>query len=252
MPSKSDSNSRRIGRWVAIVVCVMAGTSAIALAQNYRSTLVLAPYSLSFGDVLVGRATDAQTITLLNTGPVPARVDKISITGPFTEVNNCPAPPATLGNNQTCGIEVTFKPGEAAAATGTVSVFHDGRPEPFVVSLQGNGTLDASAVKFSPAAVNFDEEKVGDVSRAQTITLTNAGQKVLFITGISTEGDFTLLPSSTCEKVAGALPPNGSCTLVVTFTPLEMGPRQGTIVVKDDAEDSPQRVQLSGRGEERQ
>jgi len=222
-----------------------------AHAQNFRSTLVLAPYSLSFGDVLVGKTTDAQTITLLNTGAVPAQIDKVTITGPFSQTNNCPVPPATLGENQTCGIEVVFKPLGPTRASGNVSVFHDGRADPFVVALAGAGTLDSSLVKFSPASLDFGAQKMGAVSTAQTTTLTNAGQKTLFISRIANEGDFTIAPSSTCEKLTTALASGASCTLVVTFTPLGTGPRTGAVVVSDDAEDSPQRIRLSGTGQER-
>ena len=246
--SPYKSLSRPLRRAVCISICgIVAGG---APGQNYRSTLALAPYSLSFGNVLVGKTTDAQTITLLNTGPVPARIDKITITGPFKETTNCPVPPASLNENVTCGIEVTFTPTGPSAASGTVSVFHDGRSEQFIVSLTGSGTLNVSAAKFSPPSIDFGERNIGDVSPSETIILSNAGQKMLFISKLSTEGDFTIAPSSTCEHLTMALAPNASCTLAVTFTPLGPRSRQGAIVVNDDAEDSPQRVRLSGAGHE--
>lgn len=144
----------RFLRW-ATCISICGIVAAGARGQNYRSTLALAPYSLSFGNVLVGKTAAAQTITLLNTGPVPTRIDEITITGPFNETTNCPVPPVTLNENETCGIEVTFKPTGPNATSGTVSVFHDGRPEPFIVSINGSGTLNASAVKFSPPSMAF-------------------------------------------------------------------------------------------------
>lgn len=220
----------------------------LASGQSFRTTLVLSPYSLSFGEVAVGETADAQTITLLNSGSTPVQIDKIILSGPFSQKNNCPAPPATLGKNQTCGVEVSFLPLAPSRASGSVSVFHDGSTEPLQVALAGTGTVEESAPEFSPAAVNFDEQSIGVTSSPQTVTLKNAGKKGLAIASVSSEGDFTILPASTCSSLPGPLAPNESCTIVVTFAPLGTGKRQGSIVVQDNAQDSPQRVPLSGSG----
>ena len=250
MPSQFDLDCSSLLRFVAIGLCLFGMGAKNTRGQNYRSSLVLAPYSLSFGDVLLGKTSEVQTITLLNTGPVRSQIDKITITAPFYETSDCPVPPASLGENERCGIEVSFKPSEAKPASGSVSVFHDGNAQSLVVSLTGSGTLDASAVKFSPSSLSFGEQKVGNTSSAQTITLTNAGTRALVITNVSTEGDFTISPVSTCEKLGNALGPNADCTIVVTFTPLGAGERAGAITVMDDAENSPQRVPLSGPAQE--
>lgn len=222
----------------------------LASGQTFRSTLALSPYSLSFGEVTVGKTADAQTITLLNTGPIPVQIDKITISEPFSQTNNCPIPPAVLGENQTCGVEVTFTPTAPNPAAANVSVFHDGRADPLEVALAGAGTLEVAAPEFSPASVNFDEQSVGTSSSQQTVTLTNAGKRALAIASVSSEGDFTISPTSTCASLSGPLAPNANCTIVVTFAPLGTGKRQGAIAVQDDAETSPQRVPLSGSGRE--
>ena len=220
----------------------------LSARQSFRATLVLSPYSLSFGEVTVGKTTDAQTITLLNTGPIPVQIDRISISAPFSQTNNCPVPPATLGKNQTCGVEVTFTPAAADPAAGSVSVFHDGSADPLEVAVAGMGTLEESAPEFSPSSVNFDEQTVGVTGSPQTVTLRNAGKRALLVAGVSSEGDFSILPTSTCASLSGPLAPNARCTIVVTFAPLGPGKRQGSIAVRDDAQNSPQRIPLSGSG----
>ncbi len=226
------------------------GASA-ASPQDYRSSLVLGPYSISFGEVPVGQTTDSQTITLLNTGDSGGQIDKITITGDgFSQTNNCPVPPASLAKNQTCGVEVTFTPKGPAAVSGIVSVFHDKNPNPVTVSLTGYATLNASAVTFSPLSLTFDEQKQGTSSMPETINVSNTGKKTLVVSSVASDGDFTIMPSSTCEILHGSLAPSSSCTVVVTFTPLGIGNRTGHITFTDDAPGSPQNVALTGIGKQ--
>lgn len=229
----------------------MALGASAASAQDYRSSLILGPYSLSFGEVVVGKQSGAQTITLVSTAAPGALIDKITVTGDFNISSDCPAPPALLARNQTCGIEVTFKPATPAPASATVSVFHDRNPVPLTVSLTGAGALNASSVGFSPSSLDFSEQSIGTPSAPRTVTLSNTGQKNLLISSISIEGDFTIMPASTCESLVGALGPAADCTVVIIFTPLGPDKRDGAVVFKDDADDSPQRVALTGVGKER-
>jgi len=222
-----------------------------AWAQDFRSSLVLAPYAVDFGEVAVGKASDPQTITLLNTGSAGGRVDKITLAGDgFSQTSNCPISSAPLAKNQTCGIEVTFKPASAGPASGSISVFHDGISDPLKVTLTGSGTLHASAVTFSPHSLDFGEQPVGTSSKPQTLTMSNTGQKTLLVTAINSDGDFTILPGSTCETLQASLDAGATCTLNVTFTPLGPGSRQGHLIFTDDARGSPQKVALTGTGKQ--
>jgi hypothetical protein len=247
-PSKSASGVCRLCRYPPIAISILGAAASVAWAQDFRSSLVLGPYSLSFGDVVVGKASDPQTITLLSTGTAGAQIDEIAITGPFRQTNNCPVSPASLAKDETCGIEVTFRPTAAGSASGTVSVFHDRSADPLKVSLTGIGTLNPSSVKFSPPSLKFDEQNIGTTSEPQSVKLESVGEKTLLISSIGVEGDFTIMPRSTCESLVGSLASNDSCTVVVTFTPLGPGKREGAIVIEDDAPDSPQRVPLTGMG----
>lgn len=168
------------------------------------------------------------------------------MSGPFRQTTNCPVPPATLAKNQTCGIEVVFDPTMPGPASGMVSIFHDGIATPIKVLLSGNGTAEPSSVKLSPMSLTFGEQTIGTPSPPQTVTLTSSGDRTLLISSISVEGDFTIMPASTCESLVGSVAAHANCTVVVTFTPLGPGKRNGAIVFKNDAPDSPQRISLSG------
>jgi hypothetical protein len=224
-------------------------TSA-APAQDFRSSLIRAPYSISFGEVTVGKTSDPQTITVLNTANSGGQINKITVTGDFTQTTNCPTPPASVAQNETCGVDVTFRPMAAGPASGTVSIFHDRSPDPLTVSLTGSGTLNVSSVKASSSSLNFGEQDVGMMSMPQTITMSNAGKKTILVSAVNLDGDFTMMTNSTCESIEGTLAPGSSCTVVVTFTPLEVGKREGSLKFTDDGADSPQTVALTGIGKQ--
>jgi hypothetical protein len=230
-----------------IVLSILAPSMS---AQDSRSSLIRAPYSLSFGEATVGKASGPQTITLLNTGTAGIPLDKIFVTGDFSQTNNCPIPPLQLTLNQTCSIEVTFKPSSVSPASGTGSVFHEGSANPLTISLSGAGTLNVPMVKIYLPILNFSEQRIGSLSASQTVTISNSGKRALRVSSIDVDGDFTLMPSSTCESLSGSLAPAAKCSAVVTFTPLGVGKRQGQITFTDDAEDSPQHVALSGIGKQ--
>jgi hypothetical protein len=73
--------------------------------------------------------------------------------------------------------------------------------------------------------------------------LTNVGTAPLTISNVLATGDY-----SQTNNCIGALQPNASCNIQVTFTPTVTGSRPGSIVVTDNASDSPQSVALSGTG----
>jgi hypothetical protein len=247
-PSKLQQCYRVLRAAFAVALLLMGAAAYVAWAQDYRSSLVIGPYSLSFGDVQIGKSSDAQTITLLSTGSPAPQVDRVEITGPFGQTTNCPVSPATLGKNETCGIDVVFKPAMPGAAPGTLFVFHDGFTQPLKISLSGMGSSDPSSVKLSTSSLTFGEQNIGTPSPPQTVMLTSSGQRTLLISSITVEGDFTLMPASTCESLIGSVAANADCTVVVTFTPLGGGARNGAVVFKDDAPDSPQRIALTGTG----
>jgi hypothetical protein len=228
------------------IVLLMAPTALFA--QDFRSPLILSPYSVSAGEVLVGKTSSPQIVTLVNTGPDVVHITDAVITGDFTETNGCPVPPAGLGHNETCTIEITFRPRAVGPASGTLTVSDDIPGGPLTVVLSGSGTLGTPKVKIAPSSLTFPEQKQGITSAPQTATISNSGQRALLISNISVSGDFTILPSSTCEALVGSLATNSSCTLAVTFAPLGSGTRAGQVTITDDAENSPQKLLLSGIG----
>jgi hypothetical protein len=220
----------------------------MAFAQNYRSPLILSPYSLDFPGVLVGKTSGAQMVTVFNNGGSPQPVSSITATGEFSETDDCPKPPATLALQAACNIMVVFKPSALTLTSGTLTVSDDVTNTQLVVTLHGSGTAGKPTATISPASVTFPDQQPGVDSSPQTITVTNSGTETLNIFGIEVDGDFLALPTSTCNGGSAPLGPNGMCTVQIVFSPLSSGQRTGELSVDDNAEDSPQKVRLSGSG----
>jgi hypothetical protein len=212
--------------------------------------IILYPYSLSFGRVQLGKTTNAQMVTVRNNGTGPLKISSIAITGDFAQTNNCPTAPATMAVDTDCGIQVTFKPSGSGDHSGVLTVNDDSPGNPHTVALTGAGTLGSPTVKMTPGTLAFSEQPLGGSSQPQTITVTNVGTEPLVISNIEVEGDFVIMPNSTCETLSGNLDPQASCNINVTFTPLQPGTRQGHVVITDNADDSPQQAPLTGTGKE--
>ena len=80
--------------------------------------LVLSPLSLTFAPQTVGTKSAAQTAHLSNLGQGSGYV-LISIVGPFSQTNNCPA---YLPPHRGCQIQVEFLPKVKGTASGSLSV----------------------------------------------------------------------------------------------------------------------------------
>lgn len=202
--------------------------------------VTLTPQKLSFHTQLIGVASSPQVATLANTGTGAVTISSISINGPFTQTNDCPA---SLAASTNCDIFVRFAPQKKGEAEGTLSVSDDATGSPQEVSLSGVGTV----VTFLPQGVNFGDQKVGTSSPPVAVKLFNKGRTTLSITQITiagtNSGDFS--EKNNCGQ---SVPTHGHCTITVTFTPTATGPRAAAVSVSDDGGGSPQLVPLAGTG----
>ena len=91
---------------------------------------------------------------------------------------------------------------------------------------------------LSNSALNFAAEFVGATSKAQSVTLTNAGGGALSIGSISltgaNPGDFVETNNCGRSLAAGA-----QCGISVTFRPAGAGSRSAAIIVTTSATGSP-------------
>jgi hypothetical protein len=98
--------------------------------------------------------------------------------------------------------------------------------------------------RLSPTSLSFGNEVVGTTSPARTVTLKNTGTGTLEISSITPSGDFTISANTCRATLAG----KKSCEVSITFTPMALGKRTGTLTFTDNAVNSPQTVPLAGTG----
>jgi len=101
--------------------------------------------------------------------------------------------------------------------------------------------LSAPVPGFSTSSLQFGAQNIGTSSSAKPITLSNAGNARLALTGIVASGDFS--QTNTCTN---SLTVKGSCFIQVIFTPTTNGPRTGSITFTDNAKPGTQTVALTG------
>ncbi len=137
--------------------------------------------------------------------------------------------PDTAAQGVAFTIEVTDSGNRSARQAYTVSV------------------LATEILTLSSDGLDFGLQIVGFASQKRSETLTNISGVTLTINSITTGGsnadDF--IKSDTCgSRLAGGT----NCTIDVTFTPGQLGPRTASISITDDDISSPQTFPLTGIG----
>ena len=215
----------------------LTGTGTVAPMP----AVTLNPTSLAFGNQTLGTTSAPQTVTLTNSGNAMLNITGITGSGDFAVTNTCSA---TLAAGANCTINATFSPTIEGNRTGQITVTSDAASSPDSAALTGTGTVaPMPAVTLNPTSLAFGNQTLGTTSAPQTVTLTNSGNAMLNITGITGSGDFAVTNTCGATLAAGA-----NCTINATFSPTIEGNRTGQITVTSDAASSPDSVALSGVG----
>jgi hypothetical protein len=109
--------------------------------------LSASPASLSFPATLVGSSPATQAVTVTNSGTTAATVSGVSVTGAFSQTNNC----TTIAVNGTCTVTVKFTP-TAATNSGTLTVSSNANNNPLTVGLSGSGITSTTNLALNKPA----------------------------------------------------------------------------------------------------
>ncbi len=207
--------------------------------------------SLSFGSIQTGNSSTPQSITLTSNGGEALSVNSISLGGAdpsqFTESDTCQVPSA-LQPTKFCSISITFAPTHSGSQESTLSITDNAPGSPQSVTLTGAG-LDppppAPAVTVAPDPVTFGTLNQGTTSSPIVVTVSNSGNATLHISSVTlggnNPGEFTMT-----NGCSGPYAANATCTITLTFSPVAAGQRSAIISISDDAQNSPQIVQVTG------
>jgi hypothetical protein len=216
------------------VTIALSGTGTAAPLVN------LTPDTIDFGGVEVGTTSLPLQVTV-NNGTASAISYASSITGPFAVASNtCLASSGAsemLADNS-CQMKVTFTPTAAEAASGALTITDAAGTQ--TVALSGTGLAPPTDV-LSPASLTFPATVIGQLSAAQTVSLTNSGGGNL--TSISTTASGPFMVTNNCTTILAA---DSSCSISVVFQPTAVGTQTGTLTVSDILKT--QTVALSGTG----
>ena len=101
--------------------------------------------------------------------------------------------------------------------------------------------LMADVVTVSPDKLDFGSQFIGTYAYQQ-VNLTNSTKKPLNISSITAGNGFSVIYQD-CGSVLAA---GFQCNMFVQFFPASLGPLSATLSINDDANNSPQKVKLSG------
>ena len=188
----------------------------------------------NFGSVYMGTSA-SKTVTLTNTQSTPLTVNSITVSGPFTQTNNCGS---VVSGSGSCTITLTFSPTVTGTLYGGLSLQSSDAVSPITVDLEGTG----QSIKYSPTSLTFPSTVVGTSSPAKVVTIT-AETIPLIIGSIVPTGAFSQTNNCPATLAAGS-----SCKVDVVFTPTVSGTNSGTLVITDSDPNSPDTLKLTGTG----
>lgn len=214
------------------------GPQSVLLSGYGIVPTTVTPLNINFAGVVLGSSSRAQYVKLTNNQSTPLTINGITITGTFTQTNTCGT---TLGPLQSCNVLVTFTPVALGVHSGRLTMNYNASNSPQTVTLAGSGV---SRVTLSPSTLDFGGVVLGYTSPARSVSLMNNQKNAtLGITSITANGDFA--QTNNCGTQLG---PSLTCVINVTFKPLAMGLRSGSVVVASNVPESPNVLTLSGTG----
>lgn len=225
-----------------------------ATGVTTSATLRFDEQLVNFGAHSIRVAGPLRTLTLRNTGEDSVEVASVSLpttARSYTLVeNNCEG---VLAAGSSCQVMVRFTPLSLGTLNSPLNVWlADGGSAMLGAMLSGLGVQGVPS--WSSTELTFLEAAVGGPAQVKDVALTNAGQGVLYIQGLSlgaaAAGTSFKIESTTC---ASSLAPAQSCTVRVSFTALSSAPvstvlqlnAQGTLTTQS-------RIQLVARPAEAQ
>jgi hypothetical protein len=205
------------------------------------------PTTLHFSQP-VGATSATGSVTLVNTGSQPVSVfTNLTGSSDFEYLGmGCPTFSNTLAPGESCTLGVQYTPHAVGSSTATLGITSGAGTA--AVSLDGSGQNPSVTLSF-PSTVTFNAQGLKITSLPQAVTLRNSGTLPVtlshFTIGGTNAADFAINANACPASLESGL----SCTLGVTFSPSAAGTRRASLVITDNAGNSPQSVELSGTGE---
>jgi sugar lactone lactonase YvrE len=218
-----------------------AGTQVASLnGQGTNPGLAVSPSFEIFGAQVAGTTSQAQTLTVTNTGTAALTLNPITVSNNLIESDQCPA---IFQPGANCTVSLSFSPTSTGTLSGSMVISDASGLVSTLVTAAGQGTLPG--ITTSPSTLSFGSLAVGTTSQGQTVTVTNTGTAPLQIGAVSGTGDFAETDTCSSQTIAAG----SYCVISVTMTPTTVGTRTGTIQFNDSA-DGLHAIALNGMGQQ--
>lgn len=212
---------------------------------GYPPSPSVTPSSITFSPAAVGVQSAPQTIAI--SAPNGDPVSITSIDG-YPLSNDFAISSGTCAQTP-CQVTVTFTPSQTGPVGSEMAAYF---VEDLVTyeksSIDLRGTGGVGSMSLSTYSLTFAPRDIGTTSIPQTVTLTNAGDATLILSGETftgaNVGDFPI-EASTCGSSLAA---GANCTLTISFAPTASGARSAILQIMTNAASSPDNIQLMGTG----
>jgi len=210
-----------------------------------NGTFSASAISMDLGNVNVG-ATKTGSVTLTNTFVSQSvTVSQLSVSGAGFSLSSSLTTPFTVEAGQNTSVGITFAPGKAGSATGSLSVTNSSSDPNLQVGLSGDG-MEPGQIGASPTTLNLGNVTVGSAGTG-TVTVSNAagGQNVT-ITQVAISG--TGFSVSAAPSLPFLLAAGQNTNIGVTFSASGAGAATGQLSVISNAENPDLTVNLEADG----
>jgi hypothetical protein len=152
--------------------------ATVTVTVTCLTRLSAAPEVVRFGHRLVSTGTTRQ-VTFTNTGPAPARVTGMTLSGPgaadFAVTRGCAAP---LAPGARCVAQVRFRPATAGQRAAQLVIATDGQPVTSTVELAGRGVSRPELTGLRLARRRFQPASSGATTSAGSSSGTNVAWRL--------------------------------------------------------------------------
>jgi hypothetical protein len=204
-----------------------------------NTTATLTPSSSNFGNQVENVPSGADAIVLKNTGSVTLTPTLITMTGDFTETDNCVN--ASISPGQTCTINVIFTPASLGALSGSMVVNANVSGGQVSATFTGTGVAPGN-LTLVPGSWSYGGVQIGTTSATESFTVSNSGGVSVSISSVGVSTYFSILSNSCGNSLAA----NTSCAIGVAFKPTIEGSVGGTLTVVSSG--GTQTATLTGNG----
>ena len=200
---------------------------AVSLSANGVTTpqISVNPTILNFPSTVIG-ITATQTVNVTNVGTANLQITSITNPSPDFSITGSNCIGTLIPGSPPCTITVAFSPSKTGTQSSSFVINSNDPVNPaFTVNLSGIGSSSGGAgllpqiqVSPNPPVLNFGTIAPGQVSAAQTITVTNLGPGNLIMGTTQPPGaPFFIIADSCSGRTITNL---GTCKIVLEFAPL--------------------------------